>query len=179
VAKRPTRAERLAARLEAMTPEEHKTALALLSGHAWRWQQTVLLQQQRVRDADFGASQQEMQLFALALRSLLRCVQMATALGVPVDDLLTEFDEVAPQAKQVRDVLEHFDDYELGIGDVQDVHGRPEFRGFMYGRSGDGKDAHLLVLGLNLELQIDEAADLARRLVDELLERLQPDRAPG
>jgi hypothetical protein len=112
-----------------------------------------------------------MLLFAMSLRELLRCADLATDLGVPTADLLREFDQVAPDAKDVRDVLSHFDDYELGVGRLQKP-GQATF-GLMYGRHPTtGADGTLYVIGVGIELPVASAVTAGVRFADGLLDRL-------
>lgn len=162
---------RRAARTAALGPDKRALTLGLLGGHLYRWSTLVELQAQRVRQQPFGDAQGEMLLFAMSLRELLRCADLATDLGVPTADLFREFDQVAREAKDVRDVLSHFDDYELGMGRLQKP-GEATF-GLMYGRHPTtGADGTLYVMGVDIELPVDAAATAGLRFAEALLDRL-------
>lgn len=59
--------------------------------------------------------------FAFAIRNLHRAAEIAQEVtgSTEVSDALAEFDRAIPSAKDLRDVLGHFDAYWLGLGDLQ------------------------------------------------------------
>ena len=58
-------------------------------------------------------------LYIVALGAGLRCVGLAEVLGADVAAPRKQFDDAVADAKGVRDVIEHLEDYELGVGDLQ------------------------------------------------------------
>ena len=63
-------------------------------------------------------------LFAAALRNLLRAVDYARSRGpkptkLQITAALARFEQRVPNAIRVRDALEHFDEYDQGVGDHQ------------------------------------------------------------
>jgi hypothetical protein len=100
-------------------------------GYVTRWRRSVQLQSVRLlgdvtdqpdnREVDFS-------LFAVALRDLRRAVELVRKVAPKaawsgIDLALNEFDAVVPHTQDLRDVLEHFDDYARGDGKLQ--RGRP------------------------------------------------------
>lgn len=78
------------------------------------------------RDADI-------QLFAVALRNLIRAVEFASKVGDPreakaITAGLDRFKERVLHAVDIRDILEHFDEYERGTGKLQTVNGFSSLR---------------------------------------------------
>jgi hypothetical protein len=98
-----------------------------LSGLIWRWWVGIKLQAERISVLPIGADEDaEVWFFAVALRNLLRAVELAQrSTGKPeIAAALEHFNSVVPDAKEVRDLLEHFDDYALGIGKKQRADAR-------------------------------------------------------
>jgi hypothetical protein len=73
----------------------------------------------RLRDLSVLNGGSDNWLHALALGTTLRSVHLAGVLDVDTAAALRRIDPAVPDAKKVRDVLEHLGDYELGVGDVQ------------------------------------------------------------
>jgi len=58
--------------------------------------------------------------YAVALRNVIRAVGMARpSAPCAIDDALAHFDAAVPNGVKMRDMLEHFDDYETGKGKLQ------------------------------------------------------------
>ena len=165
----PSRSTARQRRIASLDEIERRRLAELLGGQTYLWATVVQRQGDRVKAADRDYVQAEIYQYALALRVLLRCGEVAAELGGDVGAALSAFDAVAPDAKDVRDVLDHFDDYLLGIGRLQRRRPGAEF-GFMYGRSGDGTDANLFVIGLDLTLPIDAATDAALQVAAAVVE---------
>ena len=77
-----------------------------------------------------------------------------------------------PDAKKVRDVLEHLEDYELGVGDLQ-TPGQRRLE-FLYGSDDQGMAyiddqgmAYIELQGVGVRLDIRGAHAAARRLVED------------
>jgi hypothetical protein len=122
------------ARNWALTPAEVQHELAI-------WQQSVLVMRMRIFDITEGkfTLQGDIRLFAMAVRQVLRCAELArSVLPGPsrtlVDQALADFETVSPDAKQLRDVLDHFDAYLRGRG-----------RAFPAGRPADYDNGYLQV----------------------------------
>ncbi|MFI1975420.1 hypothetical protein [Streptomyces wedmorensis] len=70
----------------------------------------------------------------MALRHVIRGVKMACshlkseAAKDLLDEALSDFDNVIPGGKKARDIIEHFDEYSMGIGDLQQRRVRREDR---------------------------------------------------
>ncbi len=102
-------------RLATMTERERLDSLEKLLGYVTVWRVALLRQNERVLSGGQGNSP-DVWLWATALVGLLRQAELAERLRVPVKQLLDAFATAAPDARDVRDVLEHLEDYELGIG---------------------------------------------------------------
>jgi hypothetical protein len=83
----------------------------------YQWLEAVDRQAHRVFTApNSGAGQIEILLFVMALRNLLRGAERI--LGAQHHEV-SAFLKRVPNAKVIRDMLEHFDDYLIGSGDLQ------------------------------------------------------------
>jgi hypothetical protein len=85
-----------------------------------------------------------------------------------------------PRAKNMRDVLSHFDEYEAGKGDLQKSGEVGELTIFL----STGPDSVTLTLASNLSIEVSEASSAALELAEETLNakerfvtRLQKERA--
>src|SRR5437867_2079873 len=85
------------------------------------WLSAVELQRDRLLNPTGSELGIDSAFFALALRNLYRAAEAAKRVSrsSQVFDALVAFDRTMPFAKDLRDVLEHFDYYSLGIGDLQ------------------------------------------------------------
>lgn len=94
-------------------------------GYLYQWHRAVVRQAERVLDPNTRTidAQTDGYLFVLALRQVMRAAQMIR------DELdgdhrervaraVARFRAAVPDAKNARDVLDHFDDYARGIGDL-------------------------------------------------------------
>jgi hypothetical protein len=103
---------------------DHGVDVAL--AHAWHWAVAARAQLRRVVEQP-GTDEQIPDAFLLivAIRNVLRAADFAfrsfstEQARAQLAEALGEFDVAVPGAKQTRDVLEHFDDYSQGRGDLQ------------------------------------------------------------
>ena len=87
-----------------------------------RWKLALELQDKRIRDAaDQLHTQIDLDLYALTLRNLIRAVENAecTTGENEIKKALNKFKKAVPGWLNVRDFLEHFDEYSQGIGRLQ------------------------------------------------------------
>jgi hypothetical protein len=105
------------------------------------WSQSVGQMRLRILDPSAGriTRQGDIQLFAVAVRQVLRFAELCRAIAPEaarsdIDRALHAFNEASPDAKDIRDVLDHYDDYLRGRG-----------RAFKVGRPGDYRDGFLQV----------------------------------
>ena len=101
------------------------------------WTSTARIESNRLLDAQLGfgpravaARQLEAPLFVFALRQVLRAAELveASASGAQatsMDEALGAFRSDVPNLVDMRDVLEHFDDYATGEGKLQRKLSRP------------------------------------------------------
>ena len=118
----------------------------------------------RLRDLSVFNGGPDTWLYALALGTTLRSVHLAGVLDVDTTEALRRFDAAVPDAKKVRDVLEHLEDYELGVGDLQPP-GQRRLE-FLYSSDDEGM-AYIELQGVGVRLDIREAHAAARRLVED------------
>lgn len=107
-----------------------KASPELAIAHLVAWRHATSIQALRVLNPaaamlDGPATREaDTTLFALALRNLVRSVVFVRS-SLPekrrasVDEALATFDQAVPNAKHIRDVLEHFDKYSVGTGNLQ------------------------------------------------------------
>ena len=150
---------------------------ARIRGHLATWMFAVEAQGKRVLEPE----PQELQeanayLFIVALRQLLRCIDWAITNADTHGDgsrskalraAFANFDAAVPNAKDVRDIIEHFDDYERGRGDLQ-KKGEPALI-LMY--EDDGSSFQLTLMRgytINVTKAAVAAEALANRCMDEL-----------
>ena len=108
-------------------------------------------------------------LLTLALRNVLRAAKLAESFSTGEDRqkisrAITDFETALPDAKDARDVLEHFDDYAKGTGYMQKAQkkaGQPVtyYRAFYQRGSG----SYLLTVG-PLSVDVRAAKEVAARL---------------
>jgi hypothetical protein len=95
----------------------------VLSGHLALWHRAVMVQRDRVLNTDEAHAldrQMDAMQFVIALRNFVRAVEAIQALGgAQSGKALGTFTEAVPRWKHVRDVIEHFDKYEAGNGNLQ------------------------------------------------------------
>lgn len=156
-----------AQRLENLSPHERVDSLLRLNGYLWHWHEGLRRQALRIAEAGIYGMGPECWLYACALGAFLRCVHLAGDLGAEVSGPLAAFDSSARDARAVRDVLEHLEDYELGVGDRQNARqGRLEF---LWGRHGDGTTT-LQLQGVDLEVEFTALQAAVEQLYEATLE---------
>ncbi len=128
------------------------------------WVRALDAQAARLRDLSVFNGGPDAWLYALALGTTLRSVHLAAVLGVETAEALGRFDAAVPDAKKVRDVLEHLEDYELGVGDLQSP-GQRRLE-FLYCSDDQGMN-YIELQGVGLRLDIREAHAAARQLVQD------------
>jgi hypothetical protein len=111
-------------------------------------------------------------LFAIALRNLLRAAALLRnaapkSAWSSIDRALNEFERKVPHAVDLRDVLDHFDDYARGKGELQKTRGGASEPNEWYERAND---TYRLSLGLApgaplLTLEVRSATEAATTLV--------------
>jgi UDP-N-acetylmuramoylalanine-D-glutamate ligase len=148
------------------------TERALAAGHVARWLVATERQAQRV-DEERGkpppnSAQVEATLFALALRNVLRAAKYADRFEPErISRAIVEFDDAIPHAMDVRNILDHFDEYESGTGRLQNEGdtGLIEW----YEDVGTTYQLVFVVGGQERRLDVGAARDAARRLAGEVL----------
>ena len=158
-----SRQRRLKDAVRAMDEEGRGRALATAGGQAYLWVEAVIAERKRVLDSQSTTVEHmaHAAMFALALRNVVRSAELARqVLGGSrkgrVTAAIKNFEEQVADAKRLRDVLDHFDDYTLGVGN------EPTVFNVFYERGAD--DHYVLHVGdLTLDLAEAEAAaiDLA------------------
>lgn len=169
--------------------------LAVVHSYLDQWLSAVELQRDRLlNDATGGVWLADGAFFAFALRNLLRAVEVAQQVSGADDvaDALAEFHHAVPAAKELRDVLEHFDRYWLGLGDLQHPsrprrarraeeasdpwkdhrrrHAPPGSFGFQVWRT----NGSFVIAAGELTVDVVSASDSARTLAERVRETLGP-----
>jgi hypothetical protein len=154
-------------------------ALAVAMSDALTWNTLVSKQYVRVLEANNRVDRQlDLYLFAISVRGVLRAADLARAIAQDagmrqrvskIDRAKGRFDSTIPDSKQVRDVLEHFDAYRRGKGDLQNDRKMDEYVEWVEQHEGE----ITLVLGgtYRLPLNLTKAASdaLADAVVDATL----------
>ncbi|MDX6198912.1 MAG: hypothetical protein QOJ79_2063 [Actinomycetota bacterium] len=143
-----------------MTVEERRESSLRLSGYLQVWRSSLAQQRERLRSQGVLKGGPDTWLYIVALGAGLRCVGLAETLGAEVADARARFDSLVPDAKHVRDVIEHLEDYELGVCDQQ--VGRSGSRlEFLWCSSSQGVEyLELQGVGLHFDLAVAHAAAL-------------------
>ncbi|MFC9261293.1 hypothetical protein ACFT25_15915 [Streptomyces hydrogenans] len=114
---------------EKWRPTEHGANIGHTS--AWMAHRKVALDVHRMfNEGDPDRAVIDAPYTVMALRHVIRGVRMAhshlktEAAKKLLNEALTDFHKVVPGGKKARDVIEHFDEYTMGIGNLQqpDVH---------------------------------------------------------
>ena len=112
----------------------------------------------------------------MSLRQLLRGVELAIVHAEHFDDprraalhrkALDEFDLAVPNAKDVRDIIEHFDEYQLGRGRLQRSGTAPPEPLALY-PEGHGEQYRIHLLD-GYELAIEPTLAAAQKLADRTM----------
>jgi hypothetical protein len=184
-AHRLSRRERRAARLASISDGEALDSLRRVSTYISVWHTALQQQADRIQSLGLFSAAADIWLWASALGSLLRCIDLTEHLGCDVTAARIAFAEAVPHGLAARDVLEHLEDYELGIGDQQHSSPGQTRLEFMYERglrpdedTGALQADHTLHLqGVGLKLNIVTAqaavAVLVEAAYDAIYERSQ------
>lgn len=145
-------------------------ALAVeLAGHAYAWGQAVVIQSQRLRETDSPLYRHvDSYLLVIAMRQVLRCAEaMSKAVGGDRElaGAKAEFLNDHRNARAMRDVLSHFDEYQAGKGKLQKSGKVGRLAIWM----GAGEDSFTLALASNLTLELSGASSSALALADATL----------
>jgi hypothetical protein len=145
-----------------MSPQEREQAHGRLQGETYVSHAAVKQQADRLRGnhqpgAEWMADQR---LFAEALRWVLRgaegCALLADEAGrKQIANAVADFKKAIPSVVEMRDALEHFDDYIIGVGRRSRIAG--EFS-HLYTR---GKTLHLKVGPMTMDVEQAELAATA------------------
>ena len=147
-----------------------------VQGYLLVWADALERQAERVRSSSFPPQSAEMWLYASALGSALRCVRLAQGLGANLSSAESDFQTVVPHGKKVRDVLEHLEGYEWGVGRSQKPGDQP--LAFMTQRRGGEPTVDILHLqGVGLELNFETTQKAVSVLIEAAMEALQQRRA--
>ena len=124
----------------------------------------------------------EVALFLVAIRNLLRAVEWALSLEPSLQQALDRFSKDVPNAVDLRDLLEHFDAYEQGHGNLQDGKKRtkrsgrgqrsvPEVDEYAFWFEHTGTATRLLFTA-GLKLEVARADKASAELANEALSAL-------
>jgi len=146
-------------------PQDEAIERLLIASTLGQWAAAVEVQRARIgdRSATEAVNQLDAIFFAIAVRNVLRAAEWAKKL-LPADvgREIERFEERVPRAQDVRDVLEHFDEYLQGTGKLQ-RQGKISNPTTFYVRY---EDEFLLHLADDLELDVQSAAHAASHLAD-------------
>lgn len=113
----------------------------------------------------------EFYLFAIALRQLLRAVNFCRPHEpAAIEAAIATFDSAVPHCVNLRDVIEHFDDYELGIGKLQRQRVLLKVPSDWFEHDGTSTIFHLPPL----HLDVAEALAAAEHLADAAMDAVIP-----
>ena len=133
---------------------------AWLVSWTYQWLDAVDRQAQRVQSApNNGMGQVEILLFVVALRNVLRGSE---AILGRRHSAVCAFHRSVPAAKDIRDMLDHFDEYVLGAGRLQ--KGGPPSDWLVYYSSEHEVGGERAIHIDGHTLRVDEAAEAAKVL---------------
>ena len=158
-------------------------------GQLMMWERVTATMRTRILDpeSDHATRQGDAHLFAMAVRQVIRFAELIRKLAPnrsplrgAIDSALAMFHKTCPQAKDIRDVLDHWDAYMQGVGNAYpagdpDVHQRPDLvlamqlrPAMMFFRaSGDSFGLDVMPrLGTVLRLDVTRDADAVVALAD-------------
>jgi hypothetical protein len=175
------------ARLEGMPGPSRLLHVMQLQGHMLTWGQALDRQAGRIANGGLLERYPDAFLYASALGSALRCAGLAELLGVDLSSAKSTFDAAVPYGMELRNVVEHLEDHEIGIGNhsAKPWESSPDFGmiwslapGVDHGRLDysvrvQGTD----VRGSNIEFSFTEAHVAARAYFTAVLDGLHDLRA--
>ncbi len=141
--------------------DEARTKLRLRANNEVYLRATAVIQQvRRLRKNDQPAAEYmaDMWLLAHAIRGTLKFGEFCLELSEESPNLkaaIENFRNVVPDAVALRDVLEHFDDYLLGIGRNKKISSEPIF---FFER---GESARIRVENMVIDMEVAEQASIA------------------
>lgn len=150
-----------------MKPEERATVVSTIGF----WALAAELQRDRVvnRSAGRFVNQVDATLLAVAIRNVVRAAEWAKRFDAArVSAALGVFDSRVPNAVAVRNMLEHFDKYERGQGNLQQA-GKVRNYNVFYSRL---EDEYVLHLADGFELDVQSAVYAVNELADAVQEAL-------
>lgn len=147
--------------IAALSDKGRRTLRLRANGELYLRATAVIQQAQRLRASGQPGAEYmaDMWLFSHALRGALKfgefCFELSDeSEGEGLRPVIEEFRAVVPDAVLLRDVLEHFDDYLLGIGRNQKLVSNPTF---FYER---GETARIHVGGMVIDVDAAEKASI-------------------
>lgn len=148
--------------------DQRQKLLGAAEHHLLIWTLAVGSQRDRVAESrPITDTEVESYLYVLALRNLLRVARLAATFDPQASEAaVQEFEATIPAAIHIRDVLEHFDEYEAGIGRLQENGAIHALASVSVQRRSTGT-GWLLTVG-PLTLDIDDATQAAQRLYGRL-----------
>lgn len=176
--------------LRYLGPDERKTWPHAAASFIVRWTRGVQVQHDTIlRTAPGRGDDLAHEFYAIALMNLLRAVRLArdtaptAEVRDAVDQEIEDFEKAVPALKPIRDIVEHFDDYAIGAGDLQwnDGATKPRFTLYdgWYTRDPDADQAGIRIGTYELDTSATAAAtELAERVLDHLLPDGEPDATP-
>lgn len=145
-----------------------------------KWLQAVEMQTRRAAEPSRAVYdpglEMDLVLFVLALRNLLRAVDLAEKVGLQgVAAARAGFEADVQGVRQVRDILDHFDEYRVGEGWLQGRGKRPPR--FEYNVTLERAPGRLVLhVGGGFAVEMYSAAAAARKLVEAIGIAMQVDR---
>jgi hypothetical protein len=134
--------------IDAMDAQERAKALLHFKGEAYVWAETVVQQARRLRDPSEPAVEHmgDGRLLGYALRATLRaakgCARLAEGKDrAAIEAAMERFNAACPDTVNLRDAVEHFDDYLLNVGKQQKT--RPGTYTQLYERSATSAKVHV------------------------------------
>ena len=145
--------------------------------HLFLWMVAVQDQSLRVIQAEYDHNREvDSTLYALALRNLLRVAELVRQFDRQrVKAALAAFEKEVPNLVKLRDILEHFDEYETGRGDLQKKGLVPREPVSIWWEQNAGT---VVVNVGGFSLDVVKASDAASRLVRSLADVLGPSPFP-
>jgi hypothetical protein len=166
-------------RLAGLRDDERLLSLARVGHYIAVWRQALHDQAQRIDAAGIFKGSSEKWLWASALGGLLRTVDLAGDLGADIKSAKDAFTATTPDAKSLRDVLTHLEDYELGVGRLPSV-GQLEMLHEQSLRVIDGElqlEHTTIFQGVQIEVNFRTAQAAAELLAASALEAVERTKA--